>query len=428
MKAVVLAAGEGIRLRPLTLTRPKHLISVGGKPLLEHLLTSLKAAGIDEALIVVHYMAERIQQYFGDGTHLGMKLDYVVQKQIGGTADAAGIAQDYAKEDFLLVYGDLYFTPNIIKHILHSYEKEKPVAAMTVVPVKDPEQYGIVELAESHVTGIVEKPPPKEAPTNLANAGIYIFQSKIFEKIRQTGKSSRGEWEITDSLRLLIKEDKKAIFAVQVSSEEWLDVGRPWDLFEANQRALNRMEPIIEGEIEEGTHLTGSVTVGKQARIRSGAYIKGPAYIGEHSDIGPNCFIRPYTSIGKNVRIGNACEIKNSIIMGKTHIGHLSYVGDSVIGEECNLGAGTIVANYRFDANTIKMIIKDEVVNTERTKLGIILGDRVKTGINTLFMPGVKVGNDSWIGPNVIAYQDILPNTVVLLKQEIEQKERRQDS
>jgi bifunctional UDP-N-acetylglucosamine pyrophosphorylase/glucosamine-1-phosphate N-acetyltransferase len=422
MKAVVLAAGEGVRLRPLTLTRPKHLIPVGGKPLLEHLLTSLKAAGIDEALIVVHYMADRIQQFFGNGAHLEMKLEYVVQKQIGGTADAAGMAEDYVKEDFLLVYGDLYIKSDIIKNILRSYEKEKPVAAMTVVPVKNPEQYGIVKLDGSHVTGIIEKPQPKEAPTNLANAGIYVFQPKIFEKIRQTSKSSRGEWEITDSLRLLIQEEKDSILAIQVSSEEWLDVGRPWDLFEANQRALNQLELIIEGKIEDGAQLIGSVSVGKQARIRSGAYIQGPASIDEHSDIGPNCYIRPHTSIGKNVRIGNACEIKNSIIMDKTHIGHLSYIGDSIIGEECNLGAGTMVANYRLDAKTIKMMIKDEVIDTERTKLGVILGDRVKTGINALFMPGIKVGNDSWIGPNVMVYRDILPNTILLLKQETEQK------
>jgi len=423
MKAVVLAAGEGIRLRPLTLTRPKHLIPVGGKPLLEHLLMSLKMAGVDEALIVVHYMADKIKQFLGDGSYLRMKLEYIVQKQIGGTADAASMAENYVKEDFLLVYGDLYITPSIIKNILHSYEKEKPVAAMTVVPVKNPEQYGIVKLDGSYITGIIEKPKLNEAP-NLANAGIYIFQPIIFEKIRQTIKSSRGEWEITDSLRLLIQEEEKAILGVQVSSEDWLDVGRPWDLFEANQRALNQAEPIVDGEIEEGAHLTGPVTVGRQARIRSGAYIQGPAFIGEHSDIGPNCFIRPHTSVGKNVRIGNACEIKNSIIMDKVHIGHLSYVGDSIMGEECNLGAGTIIANYRFDVKTIKMMIKDEVVDTERTKLGVIFGDRVKTGINALFMPGVKVGNDSWIEPNVIVHRDVPPNTVLLLKQETEQKKR----
>lgn len=424
MKAVILAAGEGTRLRPLTLMRPKHLIPVGGRPLLAHLLSSLKTAGVDEALIVVHYMADRIKEFFGDGSQLGMKLEYVVQKQIGGTADAIGTAESQVKEDFLLVYGDLYIAPKIIKNILSSYEKEKPIAAMAVVPVKNPEHYGIVELDASHVTSIIEKPQSKEAPTNLANTGIYVFQQKIFEKIRQTAKSSRGELEITDSLRLLIQEDKESVLAVQVSNEEWLDVGKPWDLFEANQRALRTMESLVEGEIEEGTHLIGNVVVGKGARIRSGAYIEGPAFIGEHSDIGPNCFIRPYTSIGKNVRIGNACEIKNSIIMDKTHIGHLSYIGDSIISENCNLGAGTITANYRFDTKTVKMTIKEELVDTGRTKIGVLLGDGVKTGINALFMPGVKVGNDSWIGPSVIVDRDVLPNTMLLLKQETENKRK----
>jgi bifunctional UDP-N-acetylglucosamine pyrophosphorylase/glucosamine-1-phosphate N-acetyltransferase len=165
------------------------------------------------------------------------------------------------------------------------------------------------------------------------------------------------------------------------------------------------------------------VTVAESARIRSGAYIEGPALIDEGSDIGPNCYIRPFTSIGKNARIGNACEIKNSILMDGTHVGHLSYVGDSIIGEKCNLGAGTITANYRLDGRTVKMMVKDKTVDTERTKLGIVLGDNVKSGINALFMPGVKVGVNSWVGPNVVVERDLASNTVVLLKQTVEKRE-----
>lgn len=421
MKAVVLSAGEGIRLRPLTLTRPKHLIPVGGKPLLEHLLTSVKTAGLEEVLIVIHYMGEQIQSFFGGGSKFGLQLQYVFQKEMGGTADAIGTIEPFVEDDFLLIYGDLLVTPNLIKQVLHSHEKEKPTTTMAVAPVKHPENYGIVKLDDSYVKEIFEK-PSNGAPTNLANAGIYVFSTEIFQKVKKTTPSLRGELEITDSLRLLLDE-KQSILAVPVSSEEWLDVGRPWDLFEANERVLNQTEPVLEGEIEDGAHLIGRVSVARGARIRSGTYIRGPAFIGENSDIGPNCYIRPYTSIGKNVRIGNACEIKNSIILDKTRIGHLSYVGDSVIGEECNLGAGTVVANYRLDGKTVKIMVKDAVVDTGRTKLGVILGDRVKTGINSLFMPGVKVGHDSRIGPNVMVYRDVPSNTRVLLKQEIEQKE-----
>ena len=422
MKAVVLAAGEGVRLRPLTFTRPKHLISLGGKPLLEHLLASVRAAGINEALIVVHYMAERFKQYFGDGSKFGMKLEYVFQGGVRGTADAIGVAESYVKdEDFLLIYGDLLVTPDVVKHVLRSHEREKPAATMTVVPVTHPERYGITKLEGSHVAEIVEKPRLGEAPTNLANAGIYVFSTEIFEKIRETHPSPRGEWEITDSLSLLMQE-KRPVVGVQISGEEWLDVGRPWDLFEASRRILSQMKTTINGVIEDGAHLIGSVVVAKRARVRSGAYIEGPAFIDEDSDIGPNCFIRPCTSIGKDVKIGNGCEVKNSIVMDHTQIRHLSYVGDSIIGEHCNFGAGTVVANYRLDGKTIKMTIKGEVVDSERTKLGVVLGDNVKTGINTLFMPGVKIGQNSWIGPNVVVHRDVPSNTVLILQQKVERR------
>jgi bifunctional UDP-N-acetylglucosamine pyrophosphorylase/glucosamine-1-phosphate N-acetyltransferase len=184
------------------------------------------------------------------------------------------------------------------------------------------------------------------------------------------------------------------------------------------------MKQKIEGNIDDGAHLVGPVTVEEDARIRSGAYVEGPAFIGGESDIGPNCFIRPYTSIGRRVRVGNACEIKNSIVMDRTHIGHLSYIGDSVIGESCNLGAGTLIANYRFDGKSVKMRVKDSVLDTGKRKLGVVLGDEVKTGINASLMPGVKVGNDCWIGPNIVVYRDLPPHSVMMLKQEHEQRQK----
>ena len=182
------------------------------------------------------------------------------------------------------------------------------------------------------------------------------------------------------------------------------------------------MKHNVWGVVESGAHLIGPVTLAKTARIRAGAYIEGPVFIDEKSDIGPNCYIRPYTSVGKKVRIGNACEIKNSLIMDNTHVGHLSYVGDGIIGEDCNLGAGTAVANFRLDGKTVKMRVKDEVVDSERRKLGVVLGDEVKTGINSLLMPGVKIGHNSWIGPNLVVNRDVPSNTLLLMKQETEQR------
>jgi bifunctional UDP-N-acetylglucosamine pyrophosphorylase/glucosamine-1-phosphate N-acetyltransferase len=422
MKAVILAAGEGVRLQPITSTRPKHLIMVGGKPILEHCLSAVKSAGIDDAVIVIHYMGDAIRRYFGDGKKFGLKIEYVEQKEILGTGNAVSFAESYVKDDFLLVYGDLMFSANAVKNVIDLYVREKPAAAMAVVPVEKTEDYGIVELEEEkYVKRIVEKPKREEAPTKLANAGIYVFSTAIFDKIRETKASDRGELELTDAISLLLAE-KKTVLAVKISQNDWIDIGRPWDLLEANRWALIRRKHKVCGYIENGAYLIGPVTVMETARIRSGAYIEGPAFIDEGSDIGPNCYIRPYTSIGKRVRIGNACEIKNSIIMDKVHIGHLSYVGDSIIGEGCNLGAGTITANYRLDSGTIKMMVKDEVIDSRKTKLGAILGDNVKTGINALFMPGVKVGNNSQIGPNVAVYRDVGANIAVLLKQNLEER------
>jgi UDP-N-acetylglucosamine diphosphorylase/glucosamine-1-phosphate N-acetyltransferase len=422
MKAVILAAGEGTRLQPITSTRPKHLIKVGGRPILEHCLNAVKTSGIEEALIVIHYMGDTIRQYFGDGKKFGLKIEYVEQKTMLGTGNAVSLVEPHVKDDFLMVYGDLLFSAEVVKNVIDLHEKEKPAATMAVVPVENPEDYGIVELEnEKHVKQVVEKPNRKEAPSNLANAGIYVFSTEIFDKIKETSASARGEWEITDAISQLSKE-KKTVLAVKISQDDWIDIGRPWDLLEANRWALERMEHKVYGLVENGAHLIGPVTVAETARIRSGAYIEGPALIDEESDIGPNCYIRPYTSIGKKVRIGNACEIKNSIIMDKAHIGHLSYVGDSILGENCNLGAGTITANYRLDGGTIKMVVKDRVVDSGRTKLGAVLGDNVKAGINALFMPGVKVGCNSWIGPNVVVHRDVAADTVVLLKQNLEER------
>lgn len=427
MKAVILAAGEGVRLQPITATRPKHLIEVGGKPILEYCLDALNASGVTEIVIVTNYMGDAIRKYFGDGEWKGLKISYVEQAELLGTGNAVSTIEPYVDGDFVLAYGDLLFTSEVVASMLKVFETEKPTAVMAVVPVEKPGSYGIVEIESEKtvksVKSIIEKPDSDEASSNLANAGLYVFSDEIFEKIRQTKASVRGEWELTDALSLLIK-DEKTVLAAEISKDDWLDIGRPWDLLEANSWALKRMEHKIYGTVENGAHLIGPVTVAETARIRSGAYIEGPTFIDENSDIGPNCYIRPCTSIGRNVRVGNACEIKNSMIMDETHVGHLSYVGDSILCERCNLAAGTIIANLRMDDKPVQMLVKDEIVDTGRRKLGAILGDNVKTGINALFMPGVKVGTNSWVGANFTVQKDLPANTVALLKQEERRREK----
>jgi bifunctional UDP-N-acetylglucosamine pyrophosphorylase/glucosamine-1-phosphate N-acetyltransferase len=223
----------------------------------------------------------------------------------------------------------------------------------------------------------------------------------------------------------MAKEGKR-VLAAEIPRGDWFDVGRPWDLLDANVWALRRMAHRVLGTVEEGAHLMGPVTVAETARVRSGAYIEGPCFIDEGADVGPNCFIRACTSIGKNARVGNACEVKNSIIMDGTHVGHLSYVGDSVRCECCTLGAGTKTANLRLDDGNVKMMVKDQVVDTGRRKLGAILGDNVKTGIGALLMPGVKVGNGSWVGAGFMVERDLPANAMAFVKQDATKQEKGQ--
>lgn len=414
MKTIILAAGEGQRLLPFTSTRPKHMLPVGGIPILEHTLLALKSVGIKEVGILVGYLEEKIRSYFKDGSNYGISITYVRQQNPTGTASAIGMFEDYIDdEDFIAVYGDLLVSPDVFSNLLQRYNKDK-IITMTVVPVPNPTEFGVVTLKKGFIEDIYEKPKSK-VKSNLVNAGVYLLPPIIFRYIKETGKSARGEFEITDTLQAILKKGVK-IGANLTDPEEWLDIGRPWDLLEANKRTLSKILLSIEGEVEKGANLLGNIIVRKEAKIRSGTYIEGPAFIGENSDIGPNCYIRPYTSLGKKVRIGNACEVKNSIIMDGTHIGHLSYVGDSILGEDCNIGAGTITANLRFDDKSIKVLIKDKVIDSKQRKLGVFIGDKVKTGIGASIMPGVKIGNSSWIGPASIVYRDVPENTKFIRK------------
>jgi bifunctional UDP-N-acetylglucosamine pyrophosphorylase/glucosamine-1-phosphate N-acetyltransferase len=422
MKAVVLAAGRGVRLKPFTLTRPKHLLPVGGVPLLERTLIGLRDLDIEEILIVTHYMEEKIRGHFGDGSTLGLRLVYTRQERMMGTADAFRQAQNFAgSEEFLGIYGDLYVSPGCLVAVVKAHVEGE--TTMAVVPVEDPSKYGVVELEGDRVTGIIEKPAPGSELSKYINAGIYIFTPDVFDWIRKTGLSKRREYEVTDSIKM-ITETGSPVRAVKLPIETWLDVGLPWDLLDANERTLASMEATVEGKSEQGARIHGPVRIGRGTRVRSSSYIEGPVVIGEDCDIGPNCYIRPGTSIGSDVRVGNACEVKNSIVMDGTHIAHLSYVGDSIIGEGCNLGAGTITANIRFNERYIKVNVENRRLDSGRRKLGALIGDSVQTGINVNLMPGIKVGPGAWIAPGLTVYEDV-PAETFLSSSRAELKTRR---
>ncbi|MCK4937283.1 MAG: NTP transferase domain-containing protein [Methanosarcinales archaeon] len=401
MKAVILAAGEGTRMRPLTKHCPKVMLPIGNKPLLQHVIEQVKDAGVDHFILVIGYQGDTIIEHFGEGERFGVKIDYVIQQERLGTAHAIGTARALIDKQFLVLNGDVMVTTSQVRTLLERDE----VVVMAAMEVDDPSQFGVLEVDGGIVVKLHEK--PENPPTNLANVGIYVFEPEVFKDIDNTPLSSREEYEITRTIQDMI--DSGIHVGYQVLSGTWHDVGRPWDMLDANMEYLKTISNDIKGEIEDDVHIHGAVIIEAGARVRSGAYIEGPVIIGPDCDIGPNCYIRPYTSLGRGVRIGNAVEVKNSIIMDRTHVGHLSYVGDSVIGNGCNFGAGTKVAYLRHDGGNIKVMINGERIDSGRRKLGTIMSDDVHTGINSMLNVGSVIEPGSNIQPGEFV-RDYYPN------------------
>ena len=400
MKAVILAAGEGNRMRPLTHTRPKVMLPIANKPILEHLLIEAREAGVKEFVFIVGYCDEQVRSYFGNGRKWGVDIAYCEQRKQLGTADAIRMVADMLDGVFLVANGDVIVRSEDIGELLNNGGN-----TMSVIEVKDTRGLGMVEMKKGKVVHIYEK--TQKPPTNIANAGLYLFTPDIFDAIARTEKSPRGEYEITESLQRLMEAGK------DIACHElkyWLDLSYPWDLLPANEALLTGIEPQNLGTVEENVVLRGAVLIGKNSVIKSGSYIVGPVIIGDDCDIGPNCYIRPSTSIGDGCHVGAAVEVKNSIIMKGTKLPHHNYVGDSVIGEQCNLGAGTKIANLRLDKRNILVA----GIDTGRRKLGAIIGDHVETGINASINVGSMIGNNTFIGPGAIASGIILPDSKIL--------------
>lgn len=399
MQAVILAAGKSTRTYPLTLTKPKPLLKVANKTIIEHNLEQIDGM-VDETIVIVGYKAEMIKKFLG-GKFGKMRIKYVVQNKALGNADALKLAGKKIKDRFILMFGDDLYSRKDIEPLL------KYSSAMLAKKISNPEHFGVLKTNKGVFCQVVEK--PKKFVSNLVNVGCFVFSKEIFNVLDKVKLSQRNEYELTDAYNLLAKKEK--IKVVQVK-DYWFPLTYPWSLLEANESLLSRITSRREkeSEVEKGAVLKGEVIVGKNTLVKSGSYIEGPVMIGRDCVIGPNCYLRGATTIGDNCHIGQAVEIKNSIIGSNTNVAHLSYVGDSIIGDNCNLGAGTITANLRHDWKNIKCMIKGELKDTGRQKLGIIMGDNCKTGIHTSFYPGVKINPGCMTLPGEVVKRDLIDN------------------
>lgn len=393
MKAIILAAGKGSRMEPLSCVKDKPLLKILGKTILERNLDQLKGL-VKEAVLVIRPNARgrAVIQLLGQ-QYKAIKIKYVVQKRPLGTGDAAKIASKFLNDKFLLLNGDDLYSQEDIKKVLTKFP------SLLVKEVSNPSAFGIIESDGDVVKDLVEK--PKRPKTNLANIGLYFLPKTIFNyKIEM---SQRGEYEFTDYLGQFIKENK-LYFKI---AKNWLPISYCWNVLDANRLFLADITKKNQAQVEKNCSIKGKVRLGKNTIIKSGSYIEGPVIIGKNCIIGPNCYIRPFSSIADGCQIGQAVEVKESMIGENTKIARLNYVADSIIGAHCHLAAGTIIANLRHDRQNIKTEIKGKLEDTHRQEFGAIIGDGVKTGIGTLIYPGRKIWPNKTTLPGELVKKDI---------------------
>jgi UDP-N-acetylglucosamine diphosphorylase/glucosamine-1-phosphate N-acetyltransferase len=396
MECVVLAAGEGRRMRPLTANRPKVMLPLANRPILEHLILAARDAGVTEFTLVVGYREREVRNCFGDGERLGVSIRYVPQRHQLGTGDALRACEGLVSGPFLLLNGDMVIRSGDLRGLMG---RRPPVIGL--FRSSHPEDFGTVRVEGDRVVELAEK--IARPAGDLINAGAYLLDPGIFDLLESIGRSERGEYEITDALSVLIAKGVVTGYSLSF----WLDVGYPWDLLEANATILEDWTFGREGTVEPGAVLEGDVAVGPGSVIRAGTVIEGPCVIGRDCRIGPHAYIRGATSIGNDCHIGHCSEVKNSVILPGTKIPHFNYVGDSIIGSSCNLGAGTKIANLRNDRAPVRACGR----STGRVKFGAIVGDGVSFGINCSVNAGSVVGSNSRFAPQSYIHGCIMEGT-----------------
>ncbi len=417
MKTIILAGGLGNRVYPLSLTKPKSMFKILGKPLLHHVIDTLKEANLKDFIIVTGHLSDQIKAYFGDGTSFGANIQYAYQDKPLGMANAIQTVKNLVEDNFLVVNGDDIFDSSLIERKISAFRNGDTELLLSCKPTKETWKLAAIRMSdEGLVEKIVEKPPLGHEPSDLGVIGAYILPTKIFDYYEKVPLNDMQHelaiQKFIDEGNLVRAVGYDGIF----SSYKY-----PWDLFAINQHLMDKLltKPVIEDgtNISEKAEIEENVWISKGTRVLENVMIRGPCYIGENSLIGNNSLIWNYSSIGANSVIGFSTEIKNSLIGDRCWF-HTNYIGDSIIGDNCSFGSGAVTANFRFDEETVKVDVGSKKIDSGRNKLGVIMADNCKVGVNATLSPGVKVGPDSIVGPNVCLKKDLEPNKVIFTAKE----------
>ena len=381
MKAVVLAANRSTRLSPFIETRCKPMIRIAGQYILENTICFLKEAGIHDIVLVVNHQQDLIRQYFGSGQTFGVNLEYVVQDELKGIGHALSLCRSsLEKKPFLLVYGDVMTDYNPFLSILQTYSETGREVALIALP-ESSKEFGNVYLDhEMKISRLVEKPQANQA--NYVFAGMFVLFPKIFEQLAE------NQNDISRSYEGLI-----ASTGLQACLWEkgWIDMIHPWHILDANRMLMSSWQTAeIDSTVKllGHVHLEGAVRIGPDVTIESGTVLKGPCYIGANSYVGNNSLIRNFSAIGPDSMVGYGSELKNCVLFGNNDVGRLSFVGDSVLGENVKSGSGLTTVNHTVDYSQITCSSNSDSVETGLTKLGAFIGDSVSIGARHTLGPG----------------------------------------
>ena len=340
MKALVLTAGEGKRLRPLTANRSKSMLMIAGRPVLQYIIDSLKENGIHDIVIVVGHGREDLMDHFQMGGDQDVRIRYVIQMEQKGAEDAILAAKDEleGEDEFLLVNGDVLVEPEMVKRTLANHETMESDVAMLVTLVPNPEQYGTVRIgANGIVEKLVEKGGPDRYVSNYAVAGVTVFGTDILPLLEKHKGMEKAYAEY-------ITSGKKVSAAVW--EKEWAEFTWPWDILSANRIVMDRLlrgkgSFISESaDVHPSVVIEGSVFIDEGSIIRPNVTLRGPLYVGKRVYIGNNSLVRDYCSLCDGVRIGYAVEMRNSMVFERVNVGRMTYLADSIIGSDTCIEAG----------------------------------------------------------------------------------------
>lgn len=370
---VILAAGEGKRLSPLTNTRPKPMLPVANKPLLEYVLESAIAAGTDRVIFVIGYRGERIRNYFGNGEDWGVSIEYVEQATQLGTGHAILQVADVVEDQFLVVNGDRVIDPEIIAAV----RDVETTPALAITRAEFPSTFGVVEIQGRQLVHLEEK-PLEPSPAALINAGVYQFDASIFGAIERTTRED-GELPITSTLDRLASETE--IPVVQYDGR-WLDVTYLWDLLTVNALQVDRVAEPHEGSIAEDVVLDQGV------------------------DMGPHTTIGGGTAIGGNVRIGASAVIETSVVLPDAKIGPGAILRDAIVGANANIGP-----NVTIEGGSASVQVGNQIY--DGVTLGAVIGDNAHVGGGAVIAPGTVIGDGARVASGTRVRGHVPPGTEV---------------